>query len=134
MFPSVEDHPATPVIRLIRRICLLREQGDAAASALERDQLAAAVQAARAKLGADALPESELRQIFARESERAAEALAIAELIVQQLAPGSSGVARGADLRAPRPREPRAPAPSEPPAIADLLDAMLASESQARSR
>lgn len=138
---SVEEHPATPVTRLIRRICLLREQGDAAgAHSLERDQLPAAVQLARTKLGPDALPEDELRRIFARESERAAEAITIAGLIVQQLTPHALGGTSAASVRATRDREPPAPSArgrasgNTTPAIADLLDAMLANEGRAGSR
>lgn len=127
------------MIRLIRRICLLHEQGDVAgAHSLERDQLPSAVQLARTKLGAGALPESELSDIFARERERATEAITIAQLIVQQLAPHLPAAQSAASARPTREREPHAPlarpaATNEPPAIADLLDAMLASERRARS-
>lgn len=135
---SVEDPSAAALVRLIRRICLLREQGDlAGAQDLEHGPLGAAVATARAQLGADALSEDELGRLFVRESERAAEAVAVAELIIQQLTPhwpatAPAAAAGGAAAR----RAPRLPArsaqPAGAPAIPDLLDAMLAHESQAR--
>jgi hypothetical protein len=122
------------LVRLVRRICLLREQGEAAeAGRLQENDLAAAVGEIRRADGADALREEDLVALFAAEAGRVSEALFTAELLIRRLTeiwPASpSPVA--ATARAPTtivaPADAR-PAPAGPPLISDLLDAMLAAE------
>ena len=119
--------------RLVRRVCLLREQGEAAeAGRLQQGDLATAIRDFRLAQGADALPEDKLTALFAAEGERVAEALLTAELLIQRL----TSIWPTAPVAAPVIREPtvvavRAPTrliPAQPPVISDLLDAMLASE------
>ena len=123
--------------RLVRRVCLLREQGDTAeAGRLQQSDLATAIRDFRLARGPDALPEEKLAALFATEEERVAEALCTAELLIQRLtsiwpaAPVPVPMA-AAPVREPTVVEVRAPTrliPAQPPAISDLLDAMLASE------
>lgn len=124
------------VTRLIRRICLLREQGAAAEAArLEESDLMAAVGELRTVLASDVLSESELRALFSREEQRVTDAAVLSELLIPQLlgrlavsAPsGPPGVFRPAAAGPALPPVPRAPAAGSP-AIPDLLDAMLAAE------
>jgi len=119
--------------RLVRQICLLREQGDAAeAGRLQQAELAVAVGEFRRAHGSDALPEEKLAALFAAEADRVAEALLTAELLIKRLtaiwpaAPAAAAVAREPAVAAPR--TPARPAPSQPPVISELLDAMLAAE------
>lgn len=122
------------ITRLMRRICLLREQGDAAQAArLQEHDLATAVRELRAAHGAEALPDEELGRLFAAAEQRVAEAVVLAELLIPQLVggrppipvksiPASSAPARSRTVEA---------APGSP-AIPDLLDAMLAAERTGR--
>jgi hypothetical protein len=120
--------------RLVRRICLLQEQGDMAeAGRLQQSDLMAAIGDFRRKQGADALPEEKLSALFAAERERVAEALLTAELLIQRLTAiwPSAPVAAAPVAREPTVVEVRVPTrvvPAQPPVISDLLDAMLASE------
>jgi hypothetical protein len=134
------------IARVLRRICLLREQGDAAeAQRLRETELGNAVRDFRLKHGAESLSESELRALEQREEQRIADAVVLAELLIPQLV-----AARTMAAPAPARREPdrhpaaavisfpdnvsvapRAPA-SGSPAIPDLLDAMLAAERNGR--
>lgn len=121
------------VSRLIRRICLLREQGSAGeAERLEREELPMAWPAVTADEAAQA---DLLQRIFSRETERAADAAALSELLLPHLLarltpPAIPG--RGTPSR-PDPGLPAAPVvrpavSAGSPAIPDLLDAMLAAE------
>jgi hypothetical protein len=121
--------------RLVRRVCLLREQGDTAeAGRVQQGELATAIRDFRLARGPDALSEETLASLFAAETERVAEALCTAELLIQRLT--SIWSTAPAPVAAPGVREPtvvevRAPTrliPAQPPVISDLLDAMLASE------
>ncbi|HVU16660.1 MAG TPA: hypothetical protein VHD32_07035 [Candidatus Didemnitutus sp.] len=130
--PRLSDTTTGKLSRLVRRICLLRELGDDdGAAALEENDLAALAQSH------DGPPASRelLEAIFAAESERAAETALLAELIVARLTRVSSGrealVAAG---HAPVPEAEPEVRPSGPPAIADLLDAMLAQDRRPRRR
>ena len=119
--------------RLVRRICLLQEQGDTAeAGRLQQGDLAVAIGEIRRTQGADALPEEKLAALFAVEAERVAEALLTAELLIQRLtAIWTSAPAAAPVVREPTIAEVRVPTrlvPAQPPVISDLLDAMLASE------
>jgi hypothetical protein len=127
------------ITRLVRRICLLREQGDAAQAAhLQDDELAAAVRDLRLAHGPEAFAESELHGLFATEGRHVAEAVILSELLLPRLvecrpaaaAPRSSGPAR---TFSPPPSAARAPVSAAgSPAIPDLLDAMLAAERHGR--
>jgi hypothetical protein len=140
---SSSDRPAEAarlagIVRLIRRVCLLREQGDAVAAArLQDGELASAITAFRLASGPASLSEDQLCAMFVTEAEHVTEAVVLAELLAPQLArllPASaSGPARPA-LFAPLPSDasPGRTVPGETPAISDLLDAMLAAERTGR--
>ncbi len=122
------------ITRLMRRICLLREQGDAGQAArLHEHDLAAAVRELRAAHGAEALSDDDLRALFAAEEQRVAEAVVLAELLIPQLVGGRAPAPAKSVPAAPVPAHPRVPAaPPGPPGIPDLLDAMLAAERNGR--
>ena len=130
----------TGIARLVRRICLLREQGDAAGAAkLEGNELAPAVRDIRLAEGLESLPEGELQTMFLNEERRVADAMILAELLIPPLI-ASIPLANGAGHR-PIPPSGRAtpaafPLATDPaagsPAIPDLLDAMLAADAAAR--
>jgi len=122
---------AAGVNRLIRRICLLREQGMVAEAArLEREDLAMAVRRLRDNPAGAGFPEDVVKGLFAREESRAADAVALAEFLVPQLLahwPPRSPAAVAGPVPPSLPPVPRAPGTGSP-AISDLLDAMLAAE------
>jgi hypothetical protein len=121
---------------LIRRICLLREQGltDEAAR-LEQEDLAVAVRGLRQEQLGEILPESVLREMFTCEEQRVANAVALTELLLPKLLEGlAERTPPGGRVSVPRPAQAvplssvsRAPAAGSP-LIPDLLDAMLAAE------
>lgn len=118
------------IARLIRQVCLLRERGEPfRATQLHDRELADAVRDYRLAHGPAALPESELRTMFATEEHRVAEAVILSELLLPRLVecfPDGTGAVRstpGAPLIAPGPSS-----VAGPPTISDLLDAMLAAE------
>jgi hypothetical protein len=131
---ATADARMTGLTRLVRRICLLREQGDAAqAGRLHEQEFATALRDLRLAQGPDVLPEKELRALFEQEEQRVAEAVILSELLIPRLVegwPAVSGPRSAGPARAPAPR-PVAPA-AGPPAIPDLLDAMLAAERNGR--
>jgi len=139
-----EVSPLARITRCVRRICLLREQGDAEEAArFEKIDFADALRDLRLALGPEILPESELRAMFAAEEKRVADAVVLSELLIPQLVKSfppfpATVAARAASLPAGE-REsasvlPRSPAVAAgvSPMIADLLDAMLASERTGR--
>jgi hypothetical protein len=142
--PSFIPHAAAAedlrgISRLIRQICLLREQADLAQAArLQENELADAVRELRAARGPEALPESELQAMFAREEHRVAEAILLSELLVPRLVSGLPASSRpvtttaGTAVVAESPRPYHKAAPAGSPAIPDLLDAMLAAERNSR--
>ncbi len=74
------------VARVVRQICLLREQGDAVQAArLQENELAGAVRDLRLAQGPSALPEAELQAMFALEERRVAEAAILSELLIPRL-------------------------------------------------
>ena len=136
--PPTKPLPAAGIARVVRQICLLREQGDAAQAArLQENDLADAVRDLRLAHGPAVLPEAELQAMFAAEEQRVAEAVILSELLIPRLVeswPVHSGPVRSAASRPGR-ESPSvaAPAPAAgPPAIPDLLDAMLAAERPGR--
>jgi hypothetical protein len=120
------------IIRMVRRICVLREDGEMLdARRVEEGELLPAVEAFRKARGEEALPEPALQEIFAIETRRVADAGVLCELLVPRLAARLPTFAvAGAINAAPVTRVPSAavPAPGGPPAIPDLLDAMLAAD------
>lgn len=136
---SAGADPLAGVARLIRRICLLREQGEAAPAAhLEANELANAIRDFRLQHGPAALPGEKLREIFATEEEHVVDAMVLAELLIPQLTrfmPEAVN-SRPASLSV----EPPQPVPSprvftgDSPAIPDLLDAMLEAERRPPSK
>ena len=136
---SSDDGSLQSLIRLIRRVCLLTEQGDESeAVRLERTQLAEAVRQYRHDHGPDALTEQHLAEIFMAEQRRAADAVVLAELLIPQLtgrarAEPRSAPARPADETAASPAASAEAASSRAPVdIPDFLDAMLSGESGKR--
>ena len=129
---------AASLARLIRRICLLREQGNhPGAEQLETGPLAAAVREFRTTHGPEALPESELQAMFALEEKQVIAAAIISELLLPQLVESmttanSAGPNRPAAVFHPRVSPPAvsraAASAAGPPVITELLDAMLAAE------
>jgi hypothetical protein len=126
--------PMAALSRLVRQVCLLRECGEAdRAARLHEGELANAVRDHRLTHGPEALPESELRAMFATEERRVADAVILSELLAPRL------VAAGVPAPAAGPRPVQSPpaahrpaVPAGPPAISDLLDAMLAAERTGR--
>ena len=120
--------------RLVRRICLLREQGDPVeAGRLQQNDLAAAVGEIRRAEGADAVRDDDLAALFAKEAQRVSEALLTAELLIHRLTEiwpaAPAPIPAGRETAAITERASAAPpVPAGPPRISDLLDAMLASE------
>lgn len=119
------------IIQLIRRICLYREQGETdRAARLHTDELLSAVAEYRLWHGPDSLTDEKLCVIFVHETETVREAMALAAMVVPDLArvvPPAPGH--------PKPVFPPArkmgslkPFPDNPPAIPELLDGMLAAE------
>ncbi len=141
--PVAEANPLAGISRCIRRICLLREQDNAAeAVRLEQNEFANALRDLRLAHGPEFLPESELRALFAVEENRVADAMVLSELLLPQLAKLFPSTApfplqarplstppQGLDSAIPFPRT---ATPGVSPIIADLLDAMLASERTGR--
>jgi hypothetical protein len=133
------------IARLVRQICLLREQGDAmAATRLEANEFATAVRDLRLAEGLEAVTEAELQAMFVNEERRVADAVVLAELLIPRLA-GSLAASAAAgqrpatiQLRAreeqPVPVSRAAETSAGSTAIPDLLDAMLAADSAARRR
>ncbi len=119
------------IARLIRQVCLLREQGDPAQAArLLENEVATAVRDFRLAQGPGVLPESELAAMFTTEERRVAEAVILSELLLPRLVgflPETSGAGQPGQVR-PKPgsRPVAATTVAGPPAIPDLLDAMLA--------
>ncbi|MBI2496552.1 MAG: hypothetical protein HYV75_00995 [Opitutae bacterium] len=136
--PSPVAARVAGLARIVRQVCLLREQGDAAQAArLQENELATAVRDLRLAHGPEALAESELHGLFAAEERRVAEAVILSELLIPRLVEswpaGPPARPPGSPRTLPPPPAARAPAPAAgPPAIPDLLDAMLAAERTGR--
>jgi hypothetical protein len=135
---SAVNSPAPPdswgeIARVCRRICLLRERGDAAeAGRLEAGTLANLLTAPDLAASAGER-ESRLHAIFTAETERVANALCTAELVAPLLAalgsapnrpPAVASVASLAGAPKAKPVRPR-PAPAD---IAGFIDEMIAQE------
>ena len=119
------------IVCLIRRICLLREQGEVArAEQLQAGELAEALTALREADGPEACSAVAVAQVFAREEERIADAQVLAELLAPRLGAARPATTAPLPAAAPPPSPPgRAPGvPAESLSIPDLLDAMLAAE------
>lgn len=147
---------------LFRRICLLRLRGRLTeADALHAAEFARTVQETRTRVGAALVPETMLRELYLREKMRVEDAAVLAELLTDllpvnvseppetslqssstaTLAPASPSRRAAPEFRSsPRPSpETSETAPASrvshsPPAIADLLDDMLAQDAKARRR
>ncbi len=137
-----EANPLAGLTRCIRHICLLREQGNVAeAQQVEQNEFANTLRDLRLAHGPEILPESELRTMFAAEQKRVEDAVVLSELLIPQLVKsfGNSALPvaqspRSVAIPAASPRDSSVPIPKAAaaagvsPMIADLLDAMLASE------
>lgn len=137
---SSSDSPAASgdlggIIRLVRRICLYREQGDGERAArLQADELVSAVAAYRLWHGPDSLTEEKLCGIFVNETDHVREAMAIAAVVAPDLAtlvPPSESEAESV-FPPMRPLGSMRPFPDGPPAISELLDAMRSAEPSER--
>lgn len=125
------EEPRAGIVRLIRRTCVLREQGDEAAARMGEAEVARVVAACRATEGAAVLPEAEVHALFAAEQARVAEAAILSELLAPRLLaalPLTPDPPESRPVRSVASPAPAAAAPAGPPAIPDLLDAMLAAE------
>jgi hypothetical protein len=138
-----EANPLAGIIRCIRQICLLREQDNITeAERVEKNEFANTLRDLRLEYGPGFLPESELRSMFAAEQKRVADAVVLSELLIPQLVKSFPAVATAspqskAALVSSNSRDssvpiPQAAAAGVSPMIADLLDAMLASERSGR--
>ena len=139
-----EATPLAGITRCIRQICLLREQDNITeAERVEKNEFANTLRDLRLAHGPEFLPESELRGMFAAEQKRVADAIILSELLIPQLVksfPASTSASPQAkavsvssnsrDSSVPIPNA--AAAAGVSPMIADLLDAMLASERSGR--
>lgn len=121
------------IARLVRRVCLLREQGEAAQAAhLQGNELANAIRDFRLQHGPAALPEEKLGEMFASEEEHVVDAMVLAELLIPQLTRfmPEAVISRPVPPAVETPRS--VPSPrvlaGDSPAIPDLLDAMLEAE------
>jgi hypothetical protein len=121
----------TGIVRLVRRICLYREQGDAGrAERLQADELVSAVAAYRLWHGPDSLTDEKLWAIFVSEAEHVREAIAFASMVVPDLVrivPATDAEPEPVFRPLPKPGSLK-PFPDNPPAITELLDAMLAAQ------
>jgi len=136
-----EPNPFAVINRCIRQICLLREQGNVAeAERVEKNEFANTLRDLRLAHGPEVLPQTELNALFEAEYKRVADAVVLSELLIPQLVKSFSAApfpaqARPAAAAVPvTSRDPSVPIPKAAapagvsPVIADLLDAMLASE------
>jgi hypothetical protein len=118
------------LIRLIRRVCILREQDQLTeAQQVEESDLANTVRDLRLEQGPGALSEEALRELFLVESRRVADAAVISELLIPRLVqvlPTAAGSVRARPVHVSAPA--RGAPLAGPPGITDLLDAMLAAE------
>jgi hypothetical protein len=139
-YPS-SDRPAAAeglagIIRLIRRVCLYREQGEAAsASRLQSGELASAVAEYRLWHKPESLTEEQICALFVNETEHVREAMVLAEIMAPQLArllSPSAPLPVPVFPSVPPGRAAVRPLADGPPAITDLLDAMLAAERPGR--
>lgn len=129
---SAQPGEWSEVARLCRRICLLRERGEPIeAERLRTGALAAAVAERRKPTDTDESIAEQLDAIFAREAERVADAVVLAELLAAQMTERFSAAAPPGSspslVRKSHP--PPAPSPRRPGAdIADFIDDMIAQE------
>ncbi len=138
-----EPNPLATINRHIRQICLLREQGNVAeAERIEKNEFANTLRDLRLAHGPQILPQTELNVLFEAEYKRVADAVVLSELLIPQLVksfsaapfPASARPAAAAAAVPATPRDSAVPIPKAAaaagvsPMIADLLDAMLASE------
>lgn len=125
----------TGIIRLVRRICLYREQGETARAArLQADELVAAIAEHRLWHGPESLTDEKLCALFVSETDHVREAMAIAAALAPDLA---AVVAPPDPEREPmfppmRPLGSIKPFPDRPPAIRELLDALMTANTPSR--
>lgn len=140
--PSLSQRPVVAgsvagIARLVRQVCILREQGDTAGAVrLQETEVATAIRDHRLAHGPEALPDDELQALYAAEERRVADAAVLCELLIPRLskvlpaagfAP-ASGAGNRSVFRPPVLVVSTATASAGSPAIPDLLDAMLAAE------
>jgi len=136
---SAEAVSVAGITRIIRRICVLREQNNLlVAEQIEQNEFVPTLRELLLRHGPELLSERELLEIFRVEEKRVADAAVLAELITPQLAralasasSALSPVRAGAGATNVRDTSipfSRTAAAGTSPMIADLLDAMLAAE------
>ena len=146
MLPTalVSNSPApvpewSDVARECRRVCVLRERGrNDEAEQVRQGFLADLVSAARAPTDTDADVAARLETLFARETERVANAAVLAELLLPVLLENLRAVVATASAASVvKPAAPILPRTSTPPtaaiSIADFIDAMIARENSVDS-
>ncbi len=114
---------------IYRRVCVLKSTGrHAEARRLEETELEAALAAVRKTAQASAEAEARIASVMAAESERVAEALALAEILAPMLVE-RLGANPPAKRATEAPAGPRArPAADEDRGIADFIEEMLAQD------
>lgn len=137
------DTPATPAIsaakvelaRTCRQICVRRELSTSAAAKID-EELEAALAEVRATFGADSVTYDDLVDIFQVESQRVADAVVLAEMIVPRLqsvlnrgtAPAVAEKSGAKTARRTDEKPKPAPAAARGLSIADMIDGMLDQE------
>jgi hypothetical protein len=137
--PAGTDEALREISRTMRQICLLHEMGrNDEAAQREFVALDPLIQTFRNLHGADALPDGQIRSLWAFERERAENSAALSELLVPLLL---EQLRRPLDsLQSSLVHSPIIPASivhrptAASPEIADLLDGMLAQESDRPAR
>jgi hypothetical protein len=126
---SAAAEDLTGIIRLVRRICLFREQGETARAAhLHADELLSAIAEYRLWHGPQSLTDEKLCVLFVNETEHVREAMALAAIVAPDLARLVQPEGPESEPIFPRiqPVGSIKPFPDGPPPITELLDGMMA--------
>jgi hypothetical protein len=137
---SSSENPAsagdlTEITRLVRRICLFREQGDnARADRLQTDELLTRVAEYRLWHGPETLTDEKVCTLFVSETDHVREAMALAAALAPDLAAVVPPESPEAESVFPpmRPLGTVKPFPDQAPAVGELLDAMRSAKAPSR--
>jgi hypothetical protein len=123
------DPPWIKVGQIYRRICLLRWEGlTFEAKRMEETELAAAAAGVRGSSENEADADARLREFYAEEEERVAEAIACAEVLVPRLSKLVSAPTQSPLAFIPISKTPKTETNGEEHSIADFIDEMLAQD------
>jgi len=131
--PAGTDAALREISRALRQICLLQETGrEEEAAQLEPVLLESLIQSFRSRHGENSLPEEQVSRMRACERERAGDAAALGELLAPLLLE-QLGRRPDPPWTPPAPPSPAGASPARrptatAPAVADLLDGMLAQD------